>query len=107
MVVGGVIGGVAVFSMLSGFVIWRWMQHTRENSQDPKTSQAASTGQVDFEEFVVPQDNRIHEVDALRDLAELELRQIAELEMRQIAELEMRQVAELEHSTTPRMHQVI
>ena len=86
VIVEGVIGGIAVLALLSGIIAWTWIQHTRRNSQNHGTLQAAWTNQNDPEESVVPENNEIYEVDALRS----------------VGELEFRPIMELEHSTTPR-----
>lgn len=86
VIVGGVIGGVAVLALLSGIIAWTWIQHTRRNSQNHGTLQAAWTNQNDPQESVVPENNEIYEVDALRS----------------VGELEFRPIMELGHSTTPR-----
>lgn len=98
-IVGGVIGGVAVLALLSGFIAWIWMHH-RRNTQSHEIPQPVWINQTRSEEAAVPKNNEIYEVDALRPRAELERRSRTELELRPIAELEPGSSADLEHSTT-------
>lgn len=80
LIVGGVIGGVAVLSLSSGMIAWIWMNHNRQNSQSHGTPQTVGTGQADPEEYVVSQDNEIHELNAHGSLGELDGRPIEELD---------------------------
>ena len=80
VIVGGVIGGVAVLALISGIFAWTWINHNRRNPQGDATSQAAWTGRTDPGEYVVPEDNEIHEVGSSRPTEEQEFGPIAELE---------------------------
>lgn len=88
VIVGGVVGGTAVLALLSGIIAWTWMHRNRQNPQGHGPPQAVWTGQTEPGEYLVPKDNGIHEVAALKPIPELELRPIAELEPRPLAELE-------------------
>lgn len=93
VIVGGVIGGVAVLGLFIGIIAWTWMHHNRRNSKtDHNIAQAASTGQThteaEDEEDVVPVNNHgVYEIHAVSPRAELEPSLIAELEPRSLAEL--------------------
>lgn len=88
VIVGGVIGGVAVLALLIGIISWTWMHHNRRNSEDRETAQRARIGQFHFGEDVVPTYNEVYGVNTLRPRAELEPRIIAELEPGSFADLE-------------------
>ena len=92
------VGGV-VLALLSGIIAWIWMHHRRQKSKGHDIPRTDWIGQPHPEEYVVSENNRFHEVDALRPRVELELRPRAELESRPIVELE--------HSTTPREREMI
>lgn len=80
LIVGGVIGGVAVLALISGIFVWNRQHHDRRKLRGDGIRQAAGTDQIDSEEHVVANDNEIHEVDAPRPIRELDSRSIAELE---------------------------
>lgn len=89
VVVGGVIGGVAVLALFIGFIFWTWMHSDRRNSKDHEIAQTAPIDQTHSEEDVVFNDNSsLYEINAPSLRAELEHRTIAELEPVSIAELE-------------------
>lgn len=71
VIVGGVIGAVSVLALLSGIIAWIWMRHHRQNPENHHIPQTVWIGQTHSKEHVVPTDNRLHEVDALRPRAEL------------------------------------
>lgn len=100
VIVGGVIGGVAVLALLTGIIAWICMHYNRRNSASHEIAQAAWTGQTHSREDVVPENNRIYEINAHSPRSELEHSMIAELENRMIAELEPRSFVELGNSPT-------
>lgn len=100
VIVGGVIGGIAVLAQLSGILAWIWMHHNRRNSEGREIPQAGWTSQTHPGENTAPKDHIFYEVDTLTPRAELEVSPIAELEPRSIAELEPSPIAELGRSTT-------
>ena len=87
VIVGGVIGGVAVLALLSGIIVWTWVHHNRRSPEGHNIPQAAWIGQNRPGEDIVPRDNGVYEVDAFRPRAELEFRPIAELEPGPLVEL--------------------
>lgn len=90
VVVGGVIGGVAVLAFFIGFVVWTWMHSNRRNSRNHEMTQTASIDPIDSEQDMVfnNNNNSFYELNAPSPRAELEHRPIAELEPVSIAELE-------------------
>lgn len=80
VIVGGVIGGVAVLALISGILAWTWINHNRRNPQVDATSQTAWTGRTDLGEYALPEDNETHEVESSRPTEEQEFGPIAELE---------------------------
>lgn len=94
VIVGGVIGGVAVLALLTGIIAWTWMRCIRRNSKSHEITQAARTVQNHFEKDVVPNNNGVYAIHALSQRAELEHSLIPELEPGLVAELGPRSFVE-------------